>query len=362
MNTNTVNLSGKELNVKKRVFYLDFIRALSTIVIVMTHYNAMYIYMGNEIALQKVVITGEIANIYIGNFGVSLFLIISGAALMLSNENNWSIKKFFQKRFFNIYPMFWMAYLFAFLYHFYILKGINQTIPKQRILLSLFGMDGYLGQTFPTFYLVGEWFLGFIILFYVVFPVLRWGVLKHPIITALIALGLYAFLMVFYNADYPKSIFFPIRLPEVLFGMYYQKYFKKTKPSVAIAGLLVLIINTVTAPQIDAIFQTTYVGMAAFLFLSWLGTYAEKVHLISKISAVVSKYSYAIFLVHHQTIRAIASTFDLNNISILESYILFLLCSLIVALLSKLLYDFHGKVMRAIRGCYSKEQQKGEAL
>ena len=64
---------------KERIFYLDFVRAIAVILILMTHYNAVYLYVGQP---DKVFITAQIGNIYIGNFGVSLFFIISGAALM----------------------------------------------------------------------------------------------------------------------------------------------------------------------------------------------------------------------------------------------------------------------------------------
>lgn len=31
---------------KERIFYLDFVRAIAVILILMTHYNAVYLYVG----------------------------------------------------------------------------------------------------------------------------------------------------------------------------------------------------------------------------------------------------------------------------------------------------------------------------
>ena len=94
---------------KERLFYLDFIRAIAAVSIVITHFNARYSahipeIKGRMIGLEK------IGNIGSGEWGVSLFFIISGAALMYvyEKENDW--KRFYQKRFMSIYPMFWMAY------------------------------------------------------------------------------------------------------------------------------------------------------------------------------------------------------------------------------------------------------------
>ena len=101
---------------KQRIFYLDFIRAIAVCLIVLTHFNAIYIYMWDEVALQKVVFTWKIANLYIGDFGVSLFLIISGAALMYTYEEHLDIKEYYKKRFLSIFPMFWFAYFIVFLH------------------------------------------------------------------------------------------------------------------------------------------------------------------------------------------------------------------------------------------------------
>ena len=79
---------------RERIFYLDFIRALAVILILLTHYNALFLYMDPQ-PLDKVVITYKICNLYIGDFGVSLFFIISGAALMYVYENSCNLAKFY---------------------------------------------------------------------------------------------------------------------------------------------------------------------------------------------------------------------------------------------------------------------------
>ena len=116
---------------KERIFYLDFIRALATILIVLTHYNALFMFDVNKPSLA--VITLNVGNIYIGALGVSLFLIISGAAMMYVYGNREKIdwKKFYYKRFIIIYPMFWLTYLLVGSLAFLEQKGINPFIPKK---------------------------------------------------------------------------------------------------------------------------------------------------------------------------------------------------------------------------------------
>ena len=103
---------------KERLFYLDFVRAVAAVSIVITHFNARYLYL-NPPMPEKAVLTTTVSNIYIGDWGVSLFFIISGAALMYVYEKKCELKTFYKKRFFSIYPMFWMAYIAAFIYSFY---------------------------------------------------------------------------------------------------------------------------------------------------------------------------------------------------------------------------------------------------
>ena len=334
---------------KKRIFYLDFIRAIAVCLIVLTHFNAIYIYMWDEEALQKVVFTWKIANLYIGDFGVSLFLIISGAALMYTYEEHLEIKEFYKKRFLSIFPMFWLAYLVAFLHSFWIHKGIEQGIPKQNIILSVLGMDEYLSELVPSFARVGEWFLGFIIIFYLVFPIIRKMMIKYPIGTATITLIIYITLNINYPFKINRSIFLFTRLPELLFGMYFIRYRRKISWKSALLGLTVILINSFIQIPFNKDIQTTYVGISAFIVGVSVASFLEKHNIIRKICSILSKYSYAIFLSHHYIIAQSTSTFDLYSISVLESYILFILCCCVIAFFSYILYACNKRIFIIVR-------------
>ena len=103
---------------KERIFYLDFIRAAATLLIILTHYNALFLYTSPQMP-EKAVITCYFSNVYIGDLGVSLFLIISGAALMYVYKEKCRVGEFYKKRFWSIYPLFWIGYLGFFFYSFY---------------------------------------------------------------------------------------------------------------------------------------------------------------------------------------------------------------------------------------------------
>ena len=328
---------------RERLFYLDFVRALAAIAIVITHYNAIFLYINPSIS-NCYVIDAYVFNIYIGSFGVSLFLIISGAALMYVYEHTCELKTFYQKRFKSIYPMFWIAYILAFLY-IYVYRGgwATSTVPKSHLLLTLIGFDGYLADMIPTFYLLGEWFLGFIILFYIVFPLLRLLINKHPVFLAVAAVIIYIYLQVDYNFQLASSKNLLVRLPELLFGMYFIKYNKKVKLPVCLIAAVVLVVNQIVKPGWSQDIQTTYIGIASFLILVYISYYVKN-QKIQTICAWISKYSYAIFLVHHVVIYWTMGTFNLYAMTHLQSYLIFFGLCFVIAIMSQLLYYVDAKV------------------
>ncbi len=351
---------------KQRLYYMDFIRAIATVLIVMTHYNALFIYNVAPQRPELSVITLNISNIYIGAFGVSLFLIVSGAALMLSYGKNdkMDLKRFYSKRFQTIYPMFWIAYICFFLFSVFKDRGLNHLIPKWKFIYSFLGIDGYMclmRQGEVNFFRVGEWFLGFILIIYLIFPLLIWLIKKAPIVLAVLIATLYC--VAIYLGQSTGSVF--VRLPEIVFGMYFMKYYggeKSVKWYAALIAFAVLVANTVLRPQFSFIpaqsresLQTTYVGIAAFILLAYLARFFTA-RVFRNISSTICKYSYACFLIHHQIIYMIMLKFNLSALARSDSYLMFVFCCLVIAAASYALFHLNEKVVAYIKDCFKKEQ------
>lgn len=337
---------------KQRLFYLDFVRAIAVVSILMTHFNARYLYLVPPMP-EKAVITTMVSNIYIGNWGVSLFFIISGSALMYVYQDKLELKKFYKKRFLSIYPMFWMAYIIAFAYFCvknHMMPGTGT--PKVNFIFTILGLDGMLAAYIPTFYILGEWFLGTIILMYLLFPLLRTGVNQKPVLTAAAVLVIYA-VMFLLEDRVNISIIVLTRLPEIVFGMYFVRWGKKVDWKMALSAFLILIVNGVVAPSWSSMLQTTYVGIASFIVLVFLSYYL-KFSVCEKFCNVISKYSYAIFLVHHVIIAEIMARFDLVNISVKKSYLLFAAICVVIAVFAWILFHVHAFVMGRIKALFKK--------
>lgn len=334
---------------RERLFYLDFVRAAATLIIVLTHFNAWYLYTSPAMP-EKAVFSLWFGNIYIGEVGVSLFLILSGAALMYVYENHLNIKQFYKKRFLNIYPLFWLVYLAAFLFEFYRNQGINTFVPKYRIIYSLLGMDTYslvLGGP-PNFAIVGEWFLGMIIFFYLLFPLLRKWMLVHPISLYITVNTVYV-LCIFINRDgevLPKTL--PMLLPRVLFGMCFVKYKWKIKLPVALISVIIIAFNGRLPIKIDMSLQSTYIGIALFCILVYAAGWLRRVTAVKNMCAVICRYSYAIFICHHIIINYMVMAFDLNTISRFNSYLLFLCCCCAIFIAAVVFQKIHDCIMNRI--------------
>ncbi|MBE5927833.1 MAG: acyltransferase [Lachnospiraceae bacterium] len=316
-------------NNRERLFYLDFVRAIAVILILLTHYNAWFVFGVAEPQLNKCVLFEYPFGIYIGDLGVSLFLIISGAALMYVYNGKLSLISFYKKRFLSIYPMFWMAYLVAVLPKLGLWSAMGLDIPKWRIFVTIAGMDGYLSEYGAGFYILGEWFLGFIVLFYLIFPILRVLIQKYEIITWIAIAVIYCVVIRYYNLEMAMSKCILIRLPELCFGMSLVKHRLKIKWPVAVFATLILIANTIIKPELVSSIRTTYVGIAFFIVLVFVADYV-KYKGIQVVCAFLTKYSYSIFLVHHVIFEYIQAAFDANTISVTGSYGLFAVSVLII--------------------------------
>jgi len=47
-----------------------------------------------------------------------------------------------------------------------VLHGNNASVPKWKLIFSIIGVDGYMQQFTSTFYKIGEWFLGCLLILY----------------------------------------------------------------------------------------------------------------------------------------------------------------------------------------------------
>jgi peptidoglycan/LPS O-acetylase OafA/YrhL len=298
---------------KPKIQAFDFTRAVCTLGIVAYHYCA---------SLEE----GTFRPFYEyknGNWGgalVAVFFLLSGASLSYRYEDclntGREIRQYFAKRWLSIFPMYYLAYGF-----FEIRNMISYGDPffrgnPVRYLYTLLGMDGYLANRTTTYYILGEWFTGAILILYLIFPALLWCFKKSTLMTT-------GMVILFYLVFLDKPIINAIPYCSVtscllsfFLGMLFVKYRKKLlKPWFVIfctAGIF-LLLNIPLEVSEDPV--NHLMGVCLFGVLTGFGTLCMKYRIPEKVFGELSRISYAIFLMHHVTILQIFVHWKPQNIA-----------------------------------------------
>lgn len=139
---------------------------MALVCILIVHFNATvtgYFTMPHKLFTSTLPL-----GIYLGDFGSSLFFIVSGASLALTVPLDQSPVQFYKKRARAVYPLFWLAWFVVFAFRFVTKPGSFGGARTVTLVLTALGLDnfavaaGWVGMDFAC---VGEWFLGSI-LFY----------------------------------------------------------------------------------------------------------------------------------------------------------------------------------------------------
>lgn len=162
----------------KRIRYFDLLRCISFCFIIFYHMISQ-LYFSRLFTLDKVLPFYENDNMNIAMLGVAVFFILSGAGLAYSTGENFDIRRFYKKRFIRILIPFYITYISYFIYKAGTTGSFTSFFPPEtsawKIIFTFFGMDEWISQHgIHTFSLgIGEWFLGALIILYLLFPLLR---------------------------------------------------------------------------------------------------------------------------------------------------------------------------------------------
>lgn len=312
--------------------YIDTIRAFSVCLIVLFHFGGYAMQIGSFVPI------GEYKNGNWGNIGVFLFFMISGNVLMYRYGDNINLWKYYKNRFLKIFPAFWLCYAGAFLLNFWQNKAFPE-IPLYKFILTVVGMDGFLAYRTQTFYLLGEWFLGSIIIIYLIFPLLRICILKnkHLTILALLVLNI----LLYYDC-FSALFMIPVRR-NIIVGLFYFVLgiwledtiagIKSNKMKLVCflllctGGCVFLTIKLPINEYIGALIVTAFI----YVFIMWIDKYLSASRIILAGIQLLSKNSYIIYLLHHIIIQKVFQHFTGAVFSFKGIFCIFVICVVIIA-------------------------------
>ena len=302
---------------KQKLKGLIFTRACCCIGIVVYHY---FCHSKGDFKLLY-----STANSSFGFIFVTAFFNISGACLYYNYPIIKSITFFYYKRWKSIFPSYYLSYAY-----FYISRSLqsHKLVFKgflSNIYFTILGLDGYFLYRIKTCYLIGEWFLGAIIIIYFFYPYFAFIDKKNYYIFALILC--FSNIFIYYS-----NFFIIIRSRNIItcitsfyFGMTTIKFkniFFGNNISFIISSIIFILLSKIKVSSLEIIFQIQ--GFSFFIAITKIGQYIMH-QKYSKIFIEISNLSFSIYLFHHIIIKDILA---INNPFKWHSHLLILSLSL----------------------------------
>ncbi len=334
---------------RERIKYLDVVRCVAAVMIVVHHFNGRIAANGITIGNNQHFTQWIGPNGNFGVIGVTLFFIISGASLMYVYDEKLELKKYLIKRWLSLFPLFYLSYFIVYANKVAQYKTIRiSSAPYKNFILTIFGMDGYLSYKYSTWYLIGEWFLGCIIIMYLLFPLIRKLFLLNPYITMIVAALVYIVTLKYYCFDISIARNVLIKGLDFIFGMFFVYKIKKVKlvyGLLALAGLLSM--SYIKIPGSD-MYGITLTGFTLFIAIVWI-VQNIKVEKLYKTLGVISKYTYGVFLMHHIVIECVVCIFRNRKLTYAQGIILFLVVCVSITIATFVLYSIYNSIRNLIK-------------
>lgn len=297
----------------KRIQELDVLRVLAMLFVVTFHFGSEYTVAGLPIFNLFYLMP----NYDFGNIAVTIFIVLSGGLLYKKYgdftgvpSKNIPLKTFFKKRALAIYPPFWILSLYiplSLLRHALADGNIFTLGHPLTLLLTVIGFDGYVKiYGIGTYAFCGDWFVGAIILLYLLYPLLAKAYRKSPVVTLLVLTTLYASqYLIPSKHDYlfsalPLTITFKFCL-----GFFLVENLERLRDArIAVVSAAVFVALTfIDIPgRLNTDCLGTIAALALFAIVFHLSPYLLRSKAISLPVQKLAVLSYCVFLVQHVAI------------------------------------------------------------
>lgn len=285
----------------RRLFYPDFIRVAALFCVLIYHFQVeARRWTGAFQGIPR--LESGIHGIDIGQIGVSLYFILSGASLMISKKSFHTVA-FYKNRILTLIPAYYLVWFGAFVGTLLLSPESLEGVKPWTICFTVLGLDGYLLEMCPNFYKVGEWFFGCLLLIYLVYPLLRKGMERYPKLFLSVVFGLWGLCILFAQTPLLAERTFYMRIPEFVLGMYFMKYWNKHINVQGMIGVVLSIFSLWISPLFGnaQILCLAGCGCGVFMTLRMIASWIDGFS-IAKIRRVIvglAGISFEIFLLHH---------------------------------------------------------------
>jgi peptidoglycan/LPS O-acetylase OafA/YrhL len=225
------NLRGEPA--KNRYAFIDILKIVGILFVLAEHLGPYYVFPFTN---YLNVALGKMYEFNFGSIGITLFLLASGCSLYLTHPTvgtRQQAKDFYLKRGLRIYPIYWLAIVFALVWQPF---RLQQTFIAVDMVKLVSGFQSLGAQSHVDFWgLVNGnfWFLTILLSLYLLYPVISLAFKKNPHATfaLLIAISIVSRYVMSNAATYFMGIYWmPLCwLPEFALGIYLLKLGVKPK-------------------------------------------------------------------------------------------------------------------------------------
>ena len=256
----------KNTNSRQRLSGIVFLRSCCSLGIIIYHY---FCHSNGKFKLLY-----KTANSDWGFMFVTSFFCISGAVHYYNYRTVNSLKIFYFKRWKSIFPSYYLCFIYFYSKNVFQYKKLFFRGHWSRLILTIFGLDGYLRRIFKTYNLIGEWFVGSIIIIYFLYPLLSWLININILIINYIICVYYFFNYYTNNLKNlgKRNIFNCIN--SFYFGMItikFHKLFFKNKKFFIISFIIFVLFYFIRISLIVPLFQIQ--GFSLYIILIYIGEY-----------------------------------------------------------------------------------------
>lgn len=348
----------------RRIAWLDTLRVLASLLVVFSH----YVYTVLNTPISTFARTYLLA---IGNVGVVLFFAISGYLAANSLKRSAGVLEFYRRKFIRITVPYATAYIICFagymalaalfpsLTNSKLASNISENPQALGFVLGMLPIDINLMKFFNLEYynIVGEWFIGTVVLLYIIAPLLyKCAEINLPATAAAsIAIALLTFDLAAPLVEEKRIAtnlwLFTARAPEFLAGMVIFKYrdsFLKYRGTAAKILSAAAVLFAFQYVQIDAargsIWQQLFFPYSMKFIIAAFLTICLAYILASLLNEIFpaalnrfngfSRISYMAMLIHHLIVYQFVHFFDYQSLDILKFVLIFPLilgCTVVVS-------------------------------
>ncbi len=292
-----------------RVLAFDIIRVVAMFWVVTFHFGYAY----KELTSRVFNFFCYAKNFDFGNVAVTLFFALSGLLLYnrYGQRDNLSLRNFFVRRSMKIYPPFWLMnlYIVFTMARHWLAEGNPFFLGNPlKLLLTVLGIDG-LAQAygFQTYFFGGEWFIGAILLLYLLFPCLAAAYRRKPgLLLEVLLVGYTLQFLLPIDLDYYMNILPFTLVLKFVFGFVLAGSLEKMKNKVFLGSCFALAV-LLLAIDIPGILKADFLGfvfaLTIFPLLLFCGHLGEKSSFLHSVIGWLAAISYPAFLVQHVVIK-----------------------------------------------------------